>query len=219
MELILIEDHPEIWQNIVDYCESEWRNVTWYTSAEDALDRIGKQYRDCMVLDVMLPGMDGTQFLELVRKKSQIPVIMSTAKWTIDEKSEAYTMGADDYLVKPYSLAELVMRVRAVVWRSQESDVVKLWDCTIYLDENRIVIGAEEVHLTTKERIILVELVDANGAVLQRTTLIEAVWWDDQTREHDGALDVYIANLRKKLGKSLIETVKGVGYKIVNIWD
>jgi two-component system response regulator QseB len=214
MQLLLIEDHPEIWQNIVDYCESEWRTVNWYTSAEDAFDRIGKQYRDCVVLDVMLPGMDGTVFLEYIRRKSQIPVIMSTAKWTIDEKWEAYTLGADDYLVKPYSLAELVMRVQAVVSRSQESDVVTIWNCTIYLDENRVVVDTQDIHLTTKERIILAELVDANAAIVQRTTLIEAVWWDDQTREHDGALDVYIANLRKKLGKSLIETVKGVGYKI-----
>lgn len=215
MELVLIEDHLEIWQNIVDYCESEWRTVNWYTSAEEVLDRIGKQYRDCMVLDVMLPGMDGTDFLKLIRQKSQIPVIMSTAKWTIDEKSEAYDLGADDYLVKPYSLVELVMRVRAVVWRSQKSDVVKLWDCTIYLDENRIVLKSEDIHVTTKERIILAQLVDANGTIVQRTTLIEAVWWDDQTWEHDGGLDVYIANLRKKLGKAMIETVKGVGYKIM----
>jgi two-component system response regulator QseB len=215
MHLLLIEDHQEIWQNIVDYCESEWRKVDWYQSAQPVLPLISKQYRDCIILDRMLPGLQWTEFLEQVRKKSAIPVIMSTAMGTVDEKGKAYDLWADDYLVKPYALAELVMRVRAVVGRTQESDIIKTGALTIYLDENRIVKWTEEVHVTTKERIVLATLIDAQGTVVQRTTLIDAVRWDDQTREHDGALDVYIANLRKKLGKEYIKTLKWVGYVFV----
>lgn len=215
MYLVLIEDHKEIGQNIVDYCESEWRKVDWFQSAQEVLPLISKQYRDCIILDRMLPGLQGIDFLGNVREKSSIPVIMSTAMGTLDEKAQAYALWADDYLVKPYALAELVMRVRAVVERSQSSDVIKTGNLTIYLDENRIVLGENEIHVTTKERIILATLLDTHWLVVQRTTLIEAVRWDDQTREHDGALDVYIANLRKKLGKEVIKTVKWVGYVFV----
>lgn len=214
MHILLIEDHPEIGQNIIDYCETEWRKVDRYVSAEVVVPLIWKHYRDCAVLDVMLPGMGGTVFLKQLRSKSGLPVIMSTAQGTITEKWDAYELWADDYLVKPYSLEELCMRIRAVVWRSQESDVVKVRELTVYLDENRIVKWTEDIHVTTKEWIILTELLDMKGSVVQRTSLIAAVWGDDQTREHDGALDVYIANLRKKLGKEVISTVKWVGYKL-----
>ena len=211
--LLYIEDNAAIAENVIAYLEADGYQVKWCADGKVWLDTALSGYYDLVILDIMLPGMDGFRVCRELRKHKQVPVIMTTAKGEIDDKSAWFDWWADDYLVKPFELKELVMRIEALLKRSQVSDTVTFGDVDIILDENRCVKAGEEIKLTLKERQILMELVDAQGITVSRADIIDAVRWGDALYESDGKLDVYIANLRKKLGKELIETVKGVGYR------
>ena len=212
--LLYIEDNHDIAENVIAYLKTEWYSVDWYDRGDTWLEAALSKRYDLIVLDVMLPGKDGFTFCRELRKSKQLPIIMTTAKWELDDKAEWFDGGVDDYLVKPFELAELVMRIQALLKRSEISDHLTIWEIDIYIDEKRCTRSGQDVHLTLKERQILLELVDANWLPVARTDIIDAVWWADAIYEDDSKLDVYIANIRKKLSKSLIETVKGFGYKI-----
>lgn len=141
---------------------------------------------------------------------------MTTAKGQIEDKQDAYDLWADDYLVKPFALEELVMRCKALFKRTQIQDIYHLWDREIDVENKTVTRMGVPIHLTLKEFLILVHLLENNGHAVSRADLIEYVRGGDALYEHDAKLDVYIANLRKKLGKELIETIKGFGYRIVS---
>lgn len=212
--LLLIEDNQTIWKNIVTYLEHEGHTIDRYTDGLVWRDRALQYVYDCIVLDIMLPWLDGVTLLQQLRVKKQTPVIMTTAKGQIEDKQEAYDLGADDYLVKPFLLEELALRVKALVKRSESRDIYQLADIQVDLENKTVVRTGEEVHLTMKEFLILTYLLESNWHAVSRSDLLEFVWWGDALYEHDSKLDVYIANLRKKLGKELIVTIKGFGYKL-----
>lgn len=212
--LLYIEDNKAIAENVIAYLEADGYQVKWCADGKEWLDTALSGYFDLVILDIMLPSMDGFSVCRKLRTSKQVPIIMTTAKGEIDDKSEWFEWWADDYLVKPFALKELVMRIEVLLKRSQVSDTVVFGDVEVILDENRCIKAGEEVSLTLKERQILMELIDAQGITVIRADIIETVRWEDAIFESDGKLDVYIANLRKKLGKELIETVKGVGYRV-----
>jgi len=212
--LLYIEDNHAIAKNIVMYLEAEHFRVKWIDDGKKWLEEALIWHYDCVILDVMLPGMDGFAVCRELRKRKKIPIIMTTAKWEIEDKGTAFSDGADDYLVKPFDAAELVMRIHALLERAQVSDIVHLENIDIYIDENRCVKDGHDVHLTLKERQILLELIDANGITVSRADIVESIRWSDALFEAEWKLDVYIANLRKKLSSTCIETVRWVWYKI-----
>lgn len=213
--LLYVEDTLAIAESVVAYLETSWFRVDWCTSWAAWLEKALHSIYECVILDVMLPDMDGFAVCREIRKVKQVPVIMTTAKWTITDKSTWFEGGADDYLVKPFPLEELVMRIKACVKRYEVNDVLHIWDVDLYLDENRYVKAGQAMALTPKEEIILLELLATPGITVSRSDIIDAVRWHDALFENnDAKLDVYIATLRKKLGKGLIETVKGVGYRL-----
>ena len=216
LHLLLIDDNVTIAANIREYLELEWWSVDVFHDGLEWLQQAQTHTYDCLILDVMLPGVDGFSILEEVRKKKQTPIIMTTARGQLDDKSTWFSAGADDYLVKPFELAELVMRIRALVKRSEVSDIIRRGDLEIDLETNSITKDGQKVDLTPKEWHILLMLLDANGGVVQRATIIDELRGDTWIRDskNDAKLDVYIANLRKKLDRELIETVKSVGYKL-----
>lgn len=165
----------------------------------------------------MLPEMDGISLLNELRSQKNTPVIMATAKGQLDDKALSYDAGADDYLVKPFALEELRMRIQAVVKRGQPQDVFRRRDIEVHIDTNQVLKNGEEVPLPLKEFQLLSCLIDQEGKTISRTELIEQVWGSDSLFENDGKLDVYISNLRKKLHKELITTVKGFGYKLGSV--
>ena len=195
--------------------EHEWHTIDWYMDGELGKDRALQYVYDCIILDIMLPWLDGVALLKELRTKKQTPVIMTTAKGQIEDKQQAYDLGADDYLVKPFLLEELVLRIKALVKRSESRDIYQIGDLQIDLENKTVVRGWEDVHLTMKEFLILTYLLESNGHAVSRSDLLEFVRWGDSLYEHDSKLDVYIANLRKKLGKELITTIKWFGYKLV----
>lgn len=212
--ILLVEDNQTIWKNIVSYLAHELHTIDRYTDGKEWRDRALNYMYDCIILDVMLPWLDGITLLQELRNKKQTPVIMTTAKWQIEDKQEAYTLGADDYLVKPFALEELSLRINALLKRSESHDLYQIGELQVDLENKTVVLEGNEVHLTMKEFLILTYLLENNSRAVSRSDLLEFIRWGDALYEHDNKLDVYIANLRKKLGKKLIITIKGFGYKL-----
>lgn len=212
--ILYIEDNEQIGKNVKTYLEAEWFFVQRYMNGLEWLETALSGRFDCIVLDVMLPWIDGFEICREVRKKKNTPIIMTTARGELDDKWEWFSWWADDYLVKPFEMQELVMRIQSLIKRSQVSDVFMCGDLEVFLDENRCVKWWVEVHLTLKEWQIFMELIDAQWITVTRADIVESVWGEESLYETDGKLDVYIANLRKKIGKESIETIKWVWYRL-----
>lgn len=175
-----------------------------------------QQYNyDLLIIDWMLPKMNGIELCKKIRSHSTIPMIMLTAKGELPDKLEGFDHGFDDYLVKPFDLDELVARVRALYKRVVgNGEEFAYGDIVVQLETRRVMKGGEEVNLTIKEFYILEYLIRHRGLPVSRADVIEYVWWGDSLFENTDKLDVYIANLRRKLDRELIQTLKGFGYKI-----
>ncbi len=214
MHLLLIEDNQHIGSNIKQFLELEDCVVDWLVDGHEGLEQALARTYDCVILDVMLPGLDGLVLLQKLRTQKKTPVIMTTAKWQIDDKAQSYEAWADDYLVKPFALEELWMRIQAIVKRGHPQDIFRRRTIEVHIEENLVRKEWVDVSLPLKEFQILTCLIDQDGKVVSRTDLVEQVRGGDSLFENDNKLDVYISNLRKKLDKELIVTVKGFGYKI-----
>ncbi len=215
MKILLIEDQAQIGGNIKRYLELEWFEVDLIADGKEGLDKALSQVYELLIIDRMLPSMDGVTIAKKVReKKTGVPIIMTTAKGQLEDKGEWYDAGADDYLVKPFALEELLMRIKAILKRTELPTVYRFHDIEVLIDEQRVIKAGKEVKLPLKEFLLLEYVAQRLGQAVSRTDLIDYIRWGD-SRENDSTLDVYIANLRKKLGKDVIETIKGFGYRIM----
>ena len=174
---------------------------------------------DLVILDVMLPGIDGWQLLQIIRRKSQVPVLFLTARDAVEDRVKGLELGADDYLVKPFSYAELLARVRTLLRRGPPREVEQLQVADLRLDalRRRVQRGAERIVLTNKEFALLQLLMERSGEVLSRTQIASQVWqmnFDSDTN----VVDVAIRRLRAKVDDpftpKLIHTVRGMGYTL-----
>ena len=174
---------------------------------------------DLVILDVMLPGMDGWQLLQSIRRKSQVPVLFLTARDAVEDRVKGLELGADDYLVKPFSYAELLARVRTLLRRGPPREVEQFQVADLQLDvlRRRVARGAERIVLTNKEFALLQLLMERSGEVLSRTQIASQVWqmnFDSDTN----VVDVAIRRLRAKVDDpftpKLIHTVRGMGYTL-----
>ncbi len=223
MQKILVVDDE---QNIIDltrmYLEQEGFRVEVAMDGTEALVKVKESPPALMVLDIMLPGVDGFEVCRQVRADSDMPIIMLTARDEDIDKIVGLELGADDYLTKPFNPRELVARVKAILRRSdpkptRQSKPIQIGDIQIDPAGREVRIAGDEVDLRTKEFDLLLALVDNPGVVLTREQLLNMVWGYDfygQTR----TVDVHVAQLRKHLTTSQearIETVTGVGYKFV----
>src|SRR5258707_1356670 len=220
-ELILVVDDEA---NIVElarlYLEREGFRVGSAGDGRAALEQVEKEPPALMVLDVMLPGLDGYDVCRQVRAKSDLPIIMVTARDDDIDKIIGLELGADDYMTKPFNPRELVARVKAILRRTEprrpeQAGPLHVGDVAIDPARRTVHIGKEEIGLRTKEFDLLMVLADNQGIVLSREKLLDLVWGFDfygQTR----TVDVHVAHLRNKLdgAQVTIETVWGVGYKL-----
>ena len=174
---------------------------------------------DLVILDVMLPGMDGWQLLQSIRRKSQVPVLFLTARDAVEDRVKGLELGADDYLVKPFSYAELLARVRTLLRRGPPREVEHFQVADLQLDvlRRRVQRGAERITLTNKEFALLQLLMERSGEVLTRTQIASQVWqmnFDSDTN----VVDVAIRRLRAKVddpfSPKLVHTVRGRGYTL-----
>ena len=223
-KILVTDDDKNICELLRLYLEKEGYSVILAHDGEEALLKFETLHPDLMLLDIMLPGLDGWQVCREVRKKSQVPIIMLTAKGETFDKVLGLELGADDYVAKPFGILELLSRIRAVARRTVESDRQAADEGSgvfeyqnIYVDEasHIVTVDGNEVMLTRKEFKLLCDLMRNQGRVLTRDQIMEQVWGFD----YGGAtrtVDIHINTLRKKLGDdgTMIQTVRGVGYKI-----
>ncbi len=220
--ILLVDDDPNISRLVQLYLEKEGFEVKTADRGDDALAHFRKLPPDLMLLDVMLPGMDGWQVLKSVRKTSSIPIIMLTAKDETFDKVLGLELGADDYITKPFDTKELVARVKAVLRRTQGSDddktdTLAFPGLTVSLAQYEVNYQGETVDMPPKELEVLYFLASHQNQVFTREQLLEQVWGFDFYGD-SRTVDVHIKRLREKLPECekhgwCIRTVWGVGYK------
>jgi two-component system alkaline phosphatase synthesis response regulator PhoP len=218
--ILIVEDEPSIASFVSLYLKNAGYSVRTAVSGEDALAQVSAGAPAMIVLDLMLPGIDGIEVCRRIRKTSDVPILMLTARDEDVDKIIGLEVGADDYLTKPFNPRELVARVKSILRRATperhqlESTVLQHGDLVIDAGRREVRVGAEEVQLAPKEFDLLWELLDHRGLVLTRDQLLERVWgytFAGDTR----TVDVHVRQLRRKLGDaSPIVTVWGVGYKV-----
>jgi DNA-binding response OmpR family regulator len=222
--ILLVDDEQSI-QTLLSYpLRKDGYEVIPAHDGQEALERFAEQRFDLVVLDLMLPKMDGIEVCRRMRSRSRVPIIMLTAKGDEIDKVVGLEMGADDYITKPFSMSEFRSRVRAALRRSRmpgatAADEQPISSGSLRIDfERRIVtLRGEEVRLTYVEFEVLAALSRAPGRVLSREALLEHVWGDSEYRD-PRTIDVHIRHLREKLerdpkGPEYLFTVRGVGYR------
>jgi DNA-binding response OmpR family regulator len=221
--ILLVDDEQSI-QTLLSYpLRKDGYHVTSALDGSEALRRFEEGRFDLVILDVMLPRMGGVEVCRQLRSRSQVPIIMLTAKGSETDKVAGLEVGADDYITKPFSMREFRSRVKAALRRSRmggetaATGAIETGELTIDFDRRMVTLGEEEVKVTYVEFEILGALARSPGRVLTRETLLEHVWGDSDYRD-PRTVDVHIRHLREKLEKDPKEpeylfTVRGVGYR------
>jgi len=219
-QILIIEDDEKIADLVKLYLEKERFGVLVAYDGQEGLTLFQKESPTLIILDLLLPKIDGLTLAKLVRQKSNTPIIMLTAKGEEIDKVVGLELGADDYIVKPFSPKELVARVRAVLRRAYEvkksDQLVKVGDLEINQEKFEVKKNGKKITLTRREFNLLLALAKTPGKVFSRSDLLDTVYSvDDEV--FDRTIDVHITNLRRKLGdkeQKLIKTITGVGYKL-----
>jgi len=221
MNILIIEDETYLLEKLQSLLTSEHYTVMTATDGRHGLRKIFSDTYDLILLDIMLPGMNGLEILKEIRTAGiETPVLMLTAKGDIEDKVVGLNLGADDYLAKPFSTAELIARVRALIRRGKTGNPIIAVDNirlnTISREVNK---NGELLTLTIKEFAILEFLLHNRGRVISRFTLAEHVWGDNfDSFNMSNFIDVHMSNLRKKLKspdhEQIIKSIRGVGYLI-----
>lgn len=221
MNILIIDDEPYLLEKLKSVLTSEHYTVETSDDGRKGLEKIWDETYDLILLDIMLPSMSGLEILSEIRNAGvQTPVLMLTAKGDIQDKVTGLNLGADDYLAKPFSLAELLARVRALIRRGNSGNpVMETGDICLNTVSREVTKNGELLTLTAKEFAILEFLLHNRGRAISKFTLAEHVWGDDfDPFSMSNFIDVHMSNLRKKLKTSeqdpVIKTIRGYGYLI-----
>lgn len=215
MRILVVEDEHDLRCALEKALREEGYAVDGAEDGEEGIYKAESWDYDTIVLDVMLPVMDGWQVLERLRRTKKTPVLMLTARDGVKDRVRGLDLGSDDYLVKPFSLVELLARIRALIRRSagNASSVIDLGDVTVDTAKRIILQNRAPVELTAREYALVEMLSFRRGKVVTRTELYDHLFAEeDQTLSN--LLDVHVCNVRKKLGKDFIQTRRGHGYVI-----
>lgn len=216
MRLLLVEDDLMIGESVLDLLRAEGYAVDWVKDGEMADTALDAQTYDLVLLDLGLPRRDGLAVLRKLRsRKDRTPVLIATARDAVKQRVEGLDMGADDYIVKPYELDELLARIRALIRRAagRAEPAYEHLGITIDPVTREVTVDGQPVVLSAREWSVLQLLLARPGVVLSRKQLEEKLYsWKDVVNSN--AVEVYIHGLRKKLGTGLIQNVRGVGYMI-----
>jgi len=219
-KIAVIEDDPDLSLLIKYNLEREGFEVKTFPRASDFFNSLQKESYDLVLVDIMLPDFDGYRIAKFMKSRpdlKDIPLIFITAKSTEEDKLKGFELGADDYITKPFSIKELVARIRAVLRRYEgkiTSKVYEFRELKIYPEKRRVFLGDEEVYLTPTEFKILLKLVENYGKPISRERLLEEIQ-EFGKESIERTVDVHIRHIRDKLKdyKYLIKTVRGFGYK------
>ena len=223
MRVLLVEDEHRISAYVKRGLEEEGYAVDAVYDGQEALDWAEAATFDLIVLDILLPKLDGLSACRRLRQRGdRTPVLMLTARDTVDDRVAGLDAGADDYLVKPFAIKELLARMRALTRRSTDqpkSPILQVADLSLDTRTRQVRRGSKRIELAAKEYAVLECLMREPGRVLTRTMIAEHVWNYD-TFNQSNVVDVYVRNLRRKIddpfGKKLIRTLRGAGYSIAD---
>lgn len=214
MNILIVEDDAVIREGVAEYLREEGYYVLEAEDGEEGLAAFREHTAHIVLLDIMLPKMDGIQVLQEIRRFSKTPVIMLTAMTDEQTQIKSFDGLADDYVCKPFSLILLKKRIEALIRRNyQESSIWTYGKAVVDFAGFHAVCDGKDALVTPKEMKLLEVLLEHAGQVLTREQMMDRVWGEEEA-PFDRVIDVYIKNLRKKLHLDCITTVKGVGYKI-----
>ncbi len=219
MRLVLVDDDPKLRRTLQQGFQELGHDCTTFDCGEDALRYLrdpDAPTPDLVLLDVMLPGIDGWETLTSLRAAgSAVPVIYLTARHAVNERVQGLEIGADDYVIKPFEFAELLARVNAVMRRRSGREPLQLGELTLDLDERRASFGERRIDLSEKEFRLLATLASAPGRTFSRRDLLRTVW-DVEFDPGTNVVEVLVARLRRKLSphRDVIMTVHGEGYRV-----
>lgn len=215
MRLLVVEDEEDLRRGLEQALREEGYAVDAAGEGTEALFKAETWDYDAIVMDIMLPGLDGWEILQRVRRHKKTPVLLLTARDAVRDRVRGLDLGADDYLVKPFDLGELLARVRALIRRAADnpSPVLKLGQVGINTAARTVTVEGAEVLLTAREYALLEYLGSRRGKVVSRTELYDHLFAEED-ESYSNLLDVHVCNLRRKLGRDLIQTRRGHGYVI-----
>jgi DNA-binding response OmpR family regulator len=217
--VLLVEDEPSVGELVRGYLTRDGYRVVWVRSGEEALVELDRHRVRIVILDIGLPGKDGFDICRDMRARSNVPILMLTARDEEPDRIVGLEVGADDYLTKPFSPRELVARMKAILRRSEPQEgkekTVSLGDVVLDRESHDVTVAGKPVELTAKEFDLLAYFMANPGVVVSRDLLLERVWG----QEYPGGtrtVDVHVAQVRRKLDRpDLIRTLRGTGYKAV----
>lgn len=217
--ILLVEDEQKIAEGIMDYMKGMDVEFTWADDGDKALALVYENEYDMALLDVMLPGADGFEICRAIRSKSYVPVIFLTARGREEDRLYGYDIGCDDYVVKPFSVAELQAKIMSFLRRSkglwEKKSSIEAYDIVIYPDKLQVFVAGEEVRLAPKEYAMLKYFMEHRGMLVTRDDLLVRLWGYDYEGS-DRVVDNHIKKLRQALGESgkKIKTVFAKGYRM-----
>ncbi len=218
-KILVVEDEKSLLKGLRFNLQREGHRVVTATDGQAGLEAFGREKPDLVILDVMLPKLDGFGFCKAVRAKSQTPIVMLTARSEELDRVLGLELGADDYVTKPFSVRELMARVKAILKRSspvRKSGALRAGGLELDLERYEARVGGKAIHLSSKEYELLRCLLEADGRALTREQILERVWGYDKSLELDTrTTDQHILRLRERLGAEAVRvvTVKNVGYR------
>lgn len=216
--ILIIEDEKAIQNIIKAFLEDAGYTTVLADDGLEGIEQFQKCNPDLVLLDLMLPKIDGFAVCELIRKESHIPVIMLTARDDDDSQMKGFDALADDYITKPFTMPLVMRRIEAVLRRTEqgnqtENTVIHYKEISLDIDSFTVLVNGENISLTTREFEILKLLLENQGRVFTRDNLLNTIWGYDYFGDAK-IVNTHIKNIRRKLGVDYIDTIRGVGYKI-----
>lgn len=221
--ILIIEDDTDIQEMLQFFLEDQGYKVLSADNGIDGVTIFNKENPDLVLLDILLPKMDGYAVCELIRREADVPIIMISALGSVEDQVKGFELQIDDYIPKPVSLPLMIKKIEAVLRRyekgnQQLSPELHYHEIMLMVDNYKVRVGEKDIDLTQKEYEILKELLENQGRVITRDSFLNRLWKYEFTGE-ERAVDNHIKNLRKKLGTAgeYIETVRGVGYRLEKV--
>ena len=217
--ILIVEDEPDIQELLRAYLEDAGYGTAAAGDGVGAMALFGKQPFDLVLLDLMLPKIDGFGVCELIRRQSQVPILMLTALEGEEQQLRGFGMDIDDYVTKPFSMPVLLEKIRVILRRrgsAEEDNHLQYRDLSLNLDAREALLEGRRLELTAREFDLLHTFLAAPGRVFTREMLLAKLWGYDFYGD-ERVVDSHIKNLRRKLGRDYIETVRGVGYRAAKV--
>lgn len=216
MKILLIEDDPMLGPELQAALKSDNHAIDWFRQGEEGLSALAASHYDLLILDLGLPGCDGMEVLRTLRRDGRsLPVLILTARDGVNDRVDGLDAGADDYLLKPFDLDELLARLRALSRRTTEGTTTALQhgDLTLDTRSHAVSFKGQAVNLSRREYMLLEVLIKRPGQVFTRQQLEETLYsWDDDIGSN--AVEVHVHHVRKKMSGDIIKTVRGIGYRL-----